>query len=169
MQTLLDQLDKGTLWRSPGGIHPPEVKFLSNTTPISQLPLALEYLVPVPHVGENYTLAVKVGDKVLKGTPLTQAQASKIQVGMSHQQVRFLLGSPTVSDPMNPLRWDYIYNYTPGTYAKKAKIPAAQGQHLKVYFDPNGIVQKIEGLETIPASQPGLPASKEAILNAPPL
>ena len=34
---------------------------------------------------------------------------------------------------------------------------------------PQGIVQKIEGLETIPASQPGLPASKEAILNAPPL
>lgn len=28
-----------------------------------------------------------------QGTPLTQAQASKIQVGMSHQQVRFLLGS----------------------------------------------------------------------------
>ncbi|WP_133178240.1 electron transport complex subunit RsxC [Shewanella decolorationis] len=72
MLTLLDQLDKGTLWRSPGGIHPPEVKFLSNTTPISQLPLAQEYLVPVPQVGENCTLAVKVGDKVLKGEPLTQ-------------------------------------------------------------------------------------------------
>ncbi|MDH1470506.1 electron transport complex subunit RsxC [Shewanella sp. GD03713] len=72
MLTLLDQLDKETLWRSPGGIHPPEVKFLSNTTPISQLPLAQEYLVPVPQVGENCTLAVKVGDKVLKGAPLTQ-------------------------------------------------------------------------------------------------
>ncbi|MCH1930172.1 electron transport complex subunit RsxC [Shewanella sp. A25] len=72
MLTLLDQLDKGTLWRSPGGIHPPEVKFLSNTTPIGQLPLAQEYFVPVPQVGENCTLAVKVGDKVLKGTPLTQ-------------------------------------------------------------------------------------------------
>ena len=104
-----------------------------------------------------------------QGTPLTQAQASKIQVGMSHQQVRFLLGSPTVSDPMNPLRWDYIYNYIPGTYAKKAKIPAAHGQHLRIYFDQTGTVQKIEGLETIPESQPGLPGSKEAILNAPPL
>ncbi len=104
-----------------------------------------------------------------QGTPLTQAQASKIQVGMTYQQVRFLLGSPTISDPMNPERWDYIYNYIPGTYAKKAKIPAAHGQHLKVYFDQSGIVNKIEGLETIPESQPGLPASKEAILNAPPL
>lgn len=72
MLTLLDQLDKGTLWRSPGGIHPPEVKFLSNATPIGQLPLASTYLVPVPQVGENCTLAVKVGDSVLKGTPLTQ-------------------------------------------------------------------------------------------------
>ena len=104
-----------------------------------------------------------------QGTPLTQAQASKIQVGMTYQQVRFLLGSPTVTDPMNPTRWDYIYTYIPGTYAKKAKIPAANGQHLKVYFDQAGIVNKIEGLETIPESQPGLPASKEAILNAPPL
>ena len=104
-----------------------------------------------------------------QGTPLTQAQASKIQVGMSYQQVRFLLGSPTITDPMNPSRWDYIYNYIPGTYAKKAKIPAAHGQHLKVYFNESGIVTKIEGLESIPESQPGLPASKEAILNAPPL
>ena len=104
-----------------------------------------------------------------QGTPLTQAQASKIQVGMTYQQVRFLLGSPTVTDPMNPTRWDYIYTYIPGTYAKKAKIPAANGQHLKVYFDQAGIVNKIEGLETIPESQPGLPASKEAKLNVPPL
>ncbi|MTD10776.1 outer membrane protein assembly factor BamE [Acinetobacter sp. YIM 103518] len=104
-----------------------------------------------------------------QGTPLTQAQASKVQVGISHQQVRFLLGSPTISDPLNPLRWDYIYNYIPGTYAKKAKISAAHGQHLKIFFDANGIVQNIEGLETIPETQPGLPGSKEAILNAPPL
>ena len=104
-----------------------------------------------------------------QGTPLTQAQVSKVQVGMTYQQVRFLLGSPTISDPLNPLRWDYIYNYIPGTYAKKAKIPAAQGQHLKIFFDPNGIVLNIEGLETIPETQPGLPGSKEAILTAPPL
>ena len=104
-----------------------------------------------------------------QGTPLTKAQASQVQVGMSFQQVRFLLGSPTVTDPLNPQRWDYIYNYIPGTYAKKAKILAAHGQHLKVYFDENGNVQRIEGLDTIPESQPGLPASKEAILTAPPL
>lgn len=104
-----------------------------------------------------------------QGTPLTKVQAAQVQVGMSFQQVRFLLGSPTVTDPLNPLRWDYIYNYIPGTYAKKAKIPAAHGQHLQIFFDANGNVERIEGLETIPESQPGLPASKDAILTAPPL
>lgn len=104
-----------------------------------------------------------------QGTPLTKAQASKIQVGMNYQQVRFLLGSPTIADPLNPTRWDYVYNYIPGTYAKKAKIPAAHGQHLTIYFDDTGVVNKIDGLDTIPESQPGLPASKEAILSAPSL
>lgn len=103
-----------------------------------------------------------------QGTPLTKAQASQVQNGMTYQQVRFLLGSPTITDPLNPLRWDYIYNYIPGTYAKKAKIPAARGQHLKVYFDSTGVVNNIEGLDTIPNSQPGLPPSKESINNATP-
>lgn len=103
-----------------------------------------------------------------QGTPLTQAQASKIQVGMSHQQVRFLLGSPTVSDPLNPLRWDYIYNYTQEPMLK-SQDPSSPRPASKIYFNQSGIVERIEGLETIPESQPGLPGSKEAILNAPPL
>ncbi len=104
-----------------------------------------------------------------QGTPLTQAQAAKVQVGMNYQQVRFLLGTPTIFDPLNPSRWDYIYSYIPGTYAKQADIAAANGQHLKIYFDQDGIVTQIEGLETIPETQPGLPSSKEAILTAPSL
>ncbi len=66
-----------------------------------------------------------------QGTPLTKAQASQVQVGMNFQQVRFLLGSPTVTDPLNPQRWDYIYNYIPGTYAKKAKIPRSTWSAFK--------------------------------------
>ncbi|MGX9539850.1 electron transport complex subunit RsxC [Shewanella sp. A22] len=71
MLTLLEQLDKGTLWRSPGGIHPPELKTLSNKTAISCLPLASRFIVPLPLVGQQATLIVSVGDKVLKGQTLT--------------------------------------------------------------------------------------------------
>ncbi|WP_350431020.1 electron transport complex subunit RsxC [Shewanella sp. H8] len=71
MLTFLEQLDKGTLWHSPGGIHPPELKTLSNQTAISSLPLLSRFIVPVPLVGQQATLSVKVGDKVLKGQRLT--------------------------------------------------------------------------------------------------
>jgi outer membrane protein assembly factor BamE len=106
---------------------------------------------------------------VPQGTPLTKIQASQIKIGMTQQQVRFLLGSPAITDTLNPNRWDYLYNYIPGTYARKAKLPATSGQHLRIYFDEQGIVTRIEGLETLPEKQPGLPLSKDAILTAPPL
>jgi electron transport complex protein RnfC len=70
--TLLEQLDKGHLWRSPGGIHPPELKTLSNQSVISSLPLPSRFVVPVPLVGQLATMSVKVGDHVLKGQALTE-------------------------------------------------------------------------------------------------
>nr|WP_243890015.1 electron transport complex subunit RsxC [Shewanella algae] len=70
--TLLEQLDKGTQWRLTGGIHPPQMKDLSNGSPIGRLPLASEFLLPVPQVGDSAVLEVKVGDRVLKGQALTR-------------------------------------------------------------------------------------------------
>ncbi|MCG9730907.1 electron transport complex subunit RsxC [Shewanella sp. Isolate13] len=72
MLTLLEQIDKGTLWRSHGGVHPPELKTLSNKTTISELPLAVKYILPLTQVGDSALLTVKVGDRVLKGQSLTK-------------------------------------------------------------------------------------------------
>ncbi|MEC7119859.1 MAG: outer membrane protein assembly factor BamE [Pseudomonadota bacterium] len=102
-----------------------------------------------------------------QGSPLTQNQVSQVQVGMTQQQVRYFLGSPSLTDTLNPNQWDYIYHYTPGTYARKEKIPAAQGQRLRLVFNAQGILEQIEGQPSIPASQQGLPASKDPLLNAP--
>ncbi|NKF50446.1 electron transport complex subunit RsxC [Shewanella sp. WXL01] len=74
MLTLLEQLDKGTLWHSPGGIHPPELKQSSNTAPIARLSLAPEYIVPIPQVGDLAVLTAQKGDHVLKGQMLTQGK-----------------------------------------------------------------------------------------------
>nr|WP_220493924.1 electron transport complex subunit RsxC [Shewanella sp. SG41-4] len=60
------------MWRSPGGIHPPELKSLSNQSSIAPLPLQSRFVVPVPLVGQQATLSVKVGDRVLTGQPLTE-------------------------------------------------------------------------------------------------
>ncbi len=70
---LIDIIDQNTLWPLAGGIHPPQMKQLSNQTAIARLPLAEEYWIPLPQVGDCALLAVNVGDHVLKGQALTQA------------------------------------------------------------------------------------------------
>lgn len=57
-----------------------------------------------------------------QGTPLTKAQAAQVQVGMSFQQVRFLLGSPTISDPLNPQRWTTSTTISQALMQKKQKF-----------------------------------------------
>ncbi len=71
MLSLLEQIDQGTLWPYSGGIHPLGVKHLSNTSNIDRLPLAKEFIIPVPTVGQNCVLNFNVGDTVLKGEALT--------------------------------------------------------------------------------------------------
>ncbi len=46
-----------------------------------------------------------------QGTRLTKAQASQVQVGMNFQQVRFLLGSPTVMIPQSTTLGLYLQLY----------------------------------------------------------
>ena len=87
-----------------------------------------------------------------QGTPITQSQAQKVQVGMSKNQVLYLLGSPAIRDTLTPNRWDYIYDYTPGTYGKRDGKEAVHNatQHLKIYFDDADQVTRIDGLQTLP-------------------
>lgn len=67
-------IEAGQIWDFPGGIHPPQRKELSNQRPIAKLPLAQQYSVPVKqHAGAPAELCVSVGEKVLRGQPLTRA------------------------------------------------------------------------------------------------
>jgi outer membrane protein assembly factor BamE len=89
-----------------------------------------------------------------QGTPITQTQAQKLQVGMNQNQVLYILGSPAIKDTLAPNRWDYIYDYQAGTEGERKGITDVKNasQHLIVYFDANGIVTRIEGIETLPQS-----------------
>lgn len=86
-----------------------------------------------------------------QGTPITYAQASQIQVGMTADQVLYLLGSPAMRDTLNPDRFDYLYDYKAGTDGKKAKKPNVKNasQYLSVFFE-NGRVVRISGRESLP-------------------
>jgi|TARA_R110002020_G_scaffold164435_3_gene351150 outer membrane protein assembly factor BamE len=89
-----------------------------------------------------------------QGTAITQTQAQKLQVGMNQNQVLYLLGSPAIKDTLAPKRWDYIYDYQAGTEGRRQGIKDVKNasQHLIIYFDDQGLVNRIEGIESLPAS-----------------
>ncbi|WP_193000247.1 electron transport complex subunit RsxC [Vibrio litoralis] len=74
MLSLIEQIRHGMIWDFPGGIHPPENKIQSSTAPIVQAELPEEFVLPLKqHIGRPGDVCVNVGDKVLKGQQLTQA------------------------------------------------------------------------------------------------
>ncbi|AWT49606.1 outer membrane protein assembly factor BamE [Psychrobacter sp. YP14] len=91
-----------------------------------------------------------------QGTPITQSQAQQIQPGMTKNQVLYYIGSPAMRDSLAPNRWDYIYDYKPGTYGKREgkQIIKNASQHLIIYFDDADTVIKVEGVESLPQTKP---------------
>ena len=77
MDKLLEQINKGTVWPFPGGIHPPQQKSLSNSASIARLPLPDKLIVALKqHIGANGKLLVEKGQRVLKGQALTAPAAN---------------------------------------------------------------------------------------------
>ena len=60
-----------------GGVHPPENKTQSTQLPIGQLPLPEKIVLPLrQHVGNMPKVKVQIGDKVLKGQLLAEAEGA---------------------------------------------------------------------------------------------
>jgi outer membrane protein assembly factor BamE len=55
---------------------------------------------------------------VPQGNYLEQKSIDKLQVGMTKEQVKFILGSPVVVDPFNNDHWNYVYTLKSGRDSK---------------------------------------------------
>ncbi|WP_206484240.1 electron transport complex subunit RsxC [Thalassotalea sp. G2M2-11] len=74
VESVIERIEKGHFWKFHGGIHPPEMKFLTKDKPIRPLAMPPELTIPVQqHIGEAGKLIVKAGDVVKKGQALTQS------------------------------------------------------------------------------------------------
>ena len=51
---------------------------------------------------------------IQQGNWITSEQVTKLEVGMTRDQVRFILGTPTLQDVFHAERWDYPYYNQPG-------------------------------------------------------
>ena len=46
---------------------------------------------------------------IAQGNLVEQEDLDQVEVGMTRNQVRFLLGTPMIDDPFDKNRWDYVY------------------------------------------------------------
>ena len=51
---------------------------------------------------------------IQQGNVVTQDMVAKLQLGMTRSQVRYVLGTPLVTDIFHPDRWDYVYRLEQG-------------------------------------------------------
>jgi len=73
---------------------------------------------------------------ISQGNLIKQEDLDQVEVGMTRNQVRFLLGTPLVDDPFHQQRWDYVY------FLRIGRNPATFKRWVTIEFD-NDIVAEI--------------------------
>lgn len=66
--------------------------------------------------------------EVQQGNVISQDMIDKLKPGMTRSQVRFVLGTPLVTDSFHPNRWDYYY------YLRRSKEKTAETRRLTLIF-----------------------------------
>jgi outer membrane protein assembly factor BamE len=51
---------------------------------------------------------------IQQGNLLQTTDIDQVKTGMTRSQVRYILGTPMVSDPFDQQRWDYVYTFRRG-------------------------------------------------------
>lgn len=74
---------------------------------------------------------------VNQGNIVTDEMLSKLKVGMTKEQVRFVMGDPTLNPKLNADRWDYLNHTTKGR-------KAPHHYHIILFFKGD-VLHKISG------------------------
>lgn len=132
-------------------------------TPFLKPLLALFVLLLAGCSMGNYIKPYRVD--VRQGNYVTQEMVSQLRPGMTRDQVRFVLGTPLVTDAFHGERWDYVYRFVPGRSQK------VEQRHLSVFFKEDrldrvgGDVTAQEGGTAAAAAE--APASRVIDIGAP--
>ena len=66
---------------------------------------------------------------ISQGNLIKQEDLDQVEVGMTRNQVRFLLGTPLVDDPFHQSRWDYVY------FIRIGRDPATFKRWVTIVFE----------------------------------
>ena len=66
---------------------------------------------------------------IAQGNLIEQEDLDQVEIGMTRNQVRFLLGTPMIDDPFHQNRWDYVY------YLKVGRKDATFKRWISIFFE----------------------------------
>ncbi len=87
----------------------------------------------VPRIVTEYRIDVQ------QGNVLTQELVSQLKPGQTRDQVRFLLGTPLLTDVFHAQRWDYVYRLQEG------RSGAVETRRFSVFFNADGRLESVSG------------------------
>lgn len=64
----------------------------------------------------------------MQGNFISSEQYAKLQLGMSREQVRQILGTPLLASYFHANRWDYIFEF------KRSGQPIGKERHVTVFL-----------------------------------
>ena len=70
---------------------------------------------------------------ISQGNIVEEEDLDQVDVGMTRNQVRFLLGTPMIDDPFHASRWDYVY------YVKIGRKDATGQRWVTILFEDDAV------------------------------
>lgn len=96
---------------------------------------------------------------IQQGNVVTQEQINELTPGLTKRQVRFVLGTPMLTDVFHHDRWDYVYTIGEGSRPEEL-------QHVTVYFEDDRLVRIAGDIRPQPPEERTEPR-KEVVISVP--
>ncbi len=78
---------------------------------------------------------------IRQGNFVSLDMRDKLKLGMTKAQVKYVLGTPMISDPFHADRWDYVYRF-------EHQRKVIEKQNLTLYFEGDNLVRIVDGGQT---------------------
>ena len=90
----------------------------------------------------------------VQGNVIDQKQVDQLEIGMTPEQVRFLLGSPLLQDSFDSNHWDYVYYYR----SPRGKVTQ---RNLNLYFESERLARIVGAEQADGKGKPAASANEE--------
>ncbi len=96
---------------------------------------------------------------VQQGNVISQEAVNRLRPGMTKHQIRYLMGTPILTDLFHLNRWDYISSMKKGSEARQQK-------QITLYFEDDRLIHIAGDLRPMPQAE-GLEAKPETVFSVP--